>query len=50
MMWPRSSISASIGLERSGMAPIATEKNTANTTICRISFCAIASAIDVGIK
>src|SRR5260370_27652738 len=50
MMWPRSSISASIGLERSGMAPIATEKNTAKITIWRISFCAIASAIEVGIK
>src|SRR5260221_2972660 len=50
MMWPRSSISASMGLDRYGMAPMATEKNTANTTICRISFCAIASAIDVGIK
>ena len=50
MMWPRSSISDSIGLERSGIAPIATEKNTAKTTICRISFCAIASAIEVGIR
>ena len=50
MMWPRSSISDSIGLERSGIAPSATEKNTANTTICRISFCAIASAIEVGIR
>ena len=50
MMWPRSSISAMIGLARSGIAPSATEKNTANTTICRISFCAIASAIEVGIR
>src|SRR5664279_6168344 len=50
MMWPRSSISDSICLERSGKAPSATEKNTANTTICRISFCAIASAIEFGIK
>ena len=50
MMWPRSSISSSIRLERSGIAPSATEKNTANTTICRISFCAIASAIEVGIR
>src|ERR1700694_3721815 len=50
MMWPRSSISARIGLERSGIAPIATEKNTAKITICRISFCAIASAIEVGIR
>ena len=50
MMWPRSSISDSIGLARSGAAPSATEKNTANTTICRISFCAIASAIEVGIR
>ncbi len=50
MMWPRSSISARICLERSGSAPIATEKNTAKITICRISFCAIASAIEVGIR
>ena len=50
MMWPRSSISDRIGFERSGAAPSATEKNTANTTICRISFCAIASAIEVGIR
>ncbi len=50
MMWPRSSITESICLERSGIAPSATEKNTAKTTICRISFCAIASAIEVGIK
>ncbi len=49
-MWPTSSISARIGLERSGIAPIATEKNTAKITICRISFCAIASAIEVGIR
>ena len=39
-----------IGLARSGIAPSATAKNTANTTICRISFCAIASAIEVGIR
>src|ERR1700761_3622388 len=39
-----------ICLERSGIAPSATEKNTANTTIWRISFCAIASAIEVGIR
>ena len=39
-----------IGLARSGSAPSATAKNTANTTICRISFCAIASAIEVGIR
>jgi hypothetical protein len=50
MIWPRSSISSSIRLERSGIAPRATEKNTANTTICRISFCAIASAIEVGMR
>ena len=37
-------------MERSGIAPSATEKNTANTTICRISFCAMASAIEVGIR
>ena len=39
-----------IGLARSGIAPSATAKNTANTTICRISFCAIASAIEVGTR
>src|SRR6266513_2402062 len=50
MIWARSSISPMIGLARSGMAPSATAKNTANTTICRISFCAIASAIEVGIR
>ena len=51
MMWARSSISDMIGFERSsGIAPSATAKNTANTTICRISFCAIASAIEVGIR
>ena len=50
MMWARSSISFSIGLARSGIAPMATAKNTAKTTICRISFCAIASAIEVGIR
>src|SRR6516225_604546 len=50
MMWPRSSISDRSCLERSGIAPIATEKNTAKITICRISFCAIASAIEVGIR
>ncbi len=49
-MCARSSISPMIALERSGMAPSATAKNTANTTICRISFCAIASAIDVGTR
>ncbi len=32
------------------MAPSATAKNTAKTTICRISFCAMASAIEVGIR
>ena len=50
MMWPRSSIRLSICLERSGIAPMATAKNTAKTTICRISFCAMASAIEVGIR
>ncbi len=50
MIWARSSIRPMIGLARSGAAPSATAKNTANTTICRISFCAIASAIEVGIK
>ena len=37
-------------MERSGIEPIATEKNTAKITICKISFCAIASAIEVGIR
>src|SRR5579871_1636144 len=50
MMWPISSISSSSRLDFSGSAPIATEKNTAKITICRISFCAIASAIEVGIR
>src|SRR5215475_1939550 len=50
MMWARSSIRLMIGLERSGMAPSAIAKNTANTTIWRISFCAIASAIEVGTR
>src|SRR5580693_5868318 len=50
MMFTGTAITERICLERSGIAPSATEKNTANTTICRISFCAIASAIDVGIR
>src|SRR5262245_45674459 len=50
MMWATSSIIARIGFERSGIEPIATEKNTAKLKIWRISLCAIASAIEVGIR